>query len=64
MFQVTVNLTFNLLTPKSIWIICGSWPFMIQRKVNLGEISLKLMSGQDFANAGKSDRQMDGQHVL
>jgi len=47
MFKVTVTLTFALLTPKSIGIIYGSWPFMIPRIVNLGEISLKLMSGQN-----------------
>jgi len=28
---------------------------MIPRKVNLGEKSLKLMSGQDFANAGQTE---------
>jgi len=37
MFKVTVTLTFELLTPKSIGIIYGSWPFMKQRKVNIGE---------------------------
>jgi len=51
MVQVTVTLTFELLIPKAIGIIYGSWPCMIQRKVNLGEISLKLLSRQDFANA-------------
>ena len=33
---------------------------MISRKGNLGEKSLKLMSGQDFANAGRTNRQTDG----
>jgi len=58
--MVTVTLTFELLTSKSIGIIYGSWPFMIQRKVNLGKISLRLMSGQDFANAGQTDGQRVG----
>jgi len=49
---------FDLLTPKSIGIIYGSWTSMILRKVNLGEIIFKLMSGQDFANT----EQMDGMH--
>jgi len=43
MFKVTVTLIFDPLTPKSIGIIYGSWPFMILRKVHLGEIGLKLM---------------------
>jgi len=34
---------------------------MIQRRVKLGVIRLKLMSGQDFAIAGQTDRQTDGQ---
>jgi len=45
MFNVTVTLTFDLLTPKSIGIIYGSWSFRIPRMVYLGEISLKLMRG-------------------
>jgi len=60
MFKVTVTLTFELLTPKSIGIIYGSWSFMIQRKVNLGDISLQLLSGQDIAYAEQADRQTDG----
>ena len=52
MLQVTVTLTFDPLHPKSIGIVYGS---MIPRKVNLGEVSLKLMRGQDFANAGQAD---------
>ena len=39
-----VTLTFDLLIPKSIGIIYGSWPSMISRRVDLGEISLKLMT--------------------
>jgi len=38
------------MTPKLIGIIYGSWASMIPRKVYLGEISLKFMSGQYFAN--------------
>jgi len=44
---------------KSIGIIYASWPFMTTRMVNLGDKSLNVMSGQDFANAG----QIDGQTV-
>jgi len=55
MFKVTVALTLKLLTSKSITIIYGSWPFMIQI-VNLGEISLKLMT-----RLFTSDEQTDGQ---
>jgi len=33
---------------------------MIKRKVNLGEINLKLISGQEFANFG----QTFGRHKL
>ena len=57
MFKVTVTLTFELLTQNYL----GPWPFMIhytfmiQRKVNLDEISLTLMSAQDFANTGHTD---------
>ena len=57
-----MTLTFDLLTQKSIEIIYGSWPSLIPRKVYLGEISLKSMSGQDFANAGQwTDTQRDRQ---
>ena len=42
---------FELLTRKSVGIIYWSWPFKTQRVVNQGIISLKLMSGQDFAKA-------------
>jgi len=43
-------------TDHDLWItdpmiIYGSWPVMIHRKVNLGEIGLKGMSGQCFAYA-------------
>jgi len=49
------TLTFDLLTPTSIEIIYGSWPSMILIKFRLGEISLTLMSGQDLANARRTD---------
>ena len=66
--QITVTLTFDLLPPKSIGIIYGSFPSMITRKANLSKISLKLISGQNFANAVLTDgrtnewtkRQTDG----
>jgi len=32
---------------------------MIPRKVNLGEIRLKVMSGQHFDNAGQTNRHTD-----
>ena len=41
-----MTLTFDLLTPKSNFY--------------LGEISMKSMSGQDFANAGQIDRHTEG----
>ena len=44
MLNLTVTLTFDLLTSKSNGNIYGSWPSVIPRKTNLGEISLKLMS--------------------
>jgi len=61
MFKVTVTLTLKLLTSKSITIIYGSWPFMIQI-VNLGEISLKLMTRlftSDEQTDGRTDRRTD-----
>jgi len=53
MFKVTVTSTFDLLTPKSIGSIYGSKPFMIPRMVNLAEISMKFISGQDFTSTEK-----------
>ena len=99
--QVTVTLTFDILTQKSIGIICQPWltkapfmvslswrgfkllseqgfyapdhcdrdltsqkskgiiyelwPSMIPRKVYIVEMLLKLKSGVDFANAGRTD---------
>jgi len=57
MLQDTVTVTFDLLTPKSLGIIYGSWPSIIPRKVYLGETSLKLMSRQEFANAGQTHNE-------
>jgi len=51
------TVTFDLMTPKSLGIIYGSWPSIIPRKVYLGETSLKLMSIQEFANAGQTDNE-------
>ena len=53
-------MTFELLTPKSIEIIYGSWSTLLPRNVYLGEISMKSMSGQDFAYAGQIDRHTEG----
>ena len=47
MLKVTVTLTFDQLTPKSIGIIYGLCPSKIIRIIYLGEINLNLMSGQD-----------------
>jgi len=61
MLQVIVTLTFDLLTLKLKGINYGSGASMIPRTVYLGEIqvSLKLMNGQDFANAGRTDGRTD-----
>ena len=55
-----MTLTFDLLTQKSIGIIYGLWPSLIPRNVYLGEISLKSMSREDFANTGQVDRHTEG----
>jgi len=62
MLQVTVTLTFDLLTPKSKGINYGTWSSMIPRKVYLSKISLKLMSGHDFVNPGPTDGRTDMRH--
>jgi len=59
MLQITVTLIFDPLTKKS-GIIYESWPSPISRKDYLGEISLRSMSGQDYANAGRTDKRADG----
>ena len=51
----TVTLTIDLLTPKPMGIIYGLRLFMISRNVNLNENSFKLVSGQNFDNAGRTD---------
>ena len=38
-----------------VTVIYVSRPFMIQRNAYLGEIKLKVMSGQDFAYAERTD---------
>jgi len=48
-------LTIDLLTPKPMGIIYGLRLFMISRNVNLNENSFKLVSGQNFDNAGRTD---------
>jgi len=48
MFNVAV--TFDPLTLKSI----GTWSLMILRNNYLEEISLKIMSGHDSANVGRT----------
>ena len=58
-----MTLTFHLITPKSIWIIFGSWPSMVQRKVYTDEISSKLIGGKAFANAGRTDGRTGGQRA-
>jgi len=50
MLPVTVTLTFDLLTTKSIGDIYGAWISMILRKAYIDEISLKLISGQEVPN--------------
>jgi len=61
------GLTFDLPIPKWIGIIYGSWPSMIPRRVCLCEISLKLMSREEIANAGhrlETDGQTDKRHNI
>jgi len=48
MLQVTVNLTFDLLTTNSIGIIYGPWLTKTPIKVSLRLIGFKLLSGQGF----------------
>jgi len=59
--MLNVTVPFDLLTPKSIEIISVSWPSLVPRKVDLhvGEISLTLIGGQEFANAGQTDGRTD-----
>jgi len=58
-FKITVILTIEILTPKLIAIIYRPSPLMIEINVNLGETSVKVMSGQDFANAGQAGGRTD-----
>ena len=61
MVKVTVTFIIDLLTSKAIGFIFESLPFIFLRTVNQVEISLKLMSGQDFVNTGGADRHTDRQ---
>jgi len=68
MLQLTVTLTVDQLNLKSIGIIYGSWPSIIPKTVNLCEISLKLLSGQDCyllprTDEKQKDRRTEGQHA-
>ena len=48
MLQVTVTLTFDLLIPKSIGIICQPWPTKTQIMVSLSLTGLKLLNEQGY----------------
>jgi len=53
MLQLT--LTYDLLTPKSIGIICQPWPTKTPNLVSLNLIGFKLLSGQGFYAQGHFD---------
>jgi len=58
MFQnidITVNLTSDLLTLKSIGIIYGPWPTKSLIMVSLSLIGFKLISEQGFYASGHCD---------
>jgi len=55
MLQVTVTLTFDLLTPESIRIINGSWPTKTLIMVALSLMGFKLLSGQRSFAQGHCD---------
>jgi len=59
--QVTVTLTFDILTQKSIGIICQPWltkaPFM----VSLSWRGFKLLNGQGFYAPDHCDRDLKSQ---
>ena len=48
MLQVTVTLTFDLLTPNSVGIIFGQWPSKTPIMVSLSLKRFKLLSKQRF----------------
>jgi len=48
MLQITMTLTFDLFTPKSIGITFEPWPTKTSNIVSLSLIALKLLSGQGF----------------
>jgi len=59
MLNVNVTLTFELMTPKSIGIIYGSWPFKIQRKVNLGKNKFEINERRRLLTPDRrTDRRM------
>jgi len=62
-----VTLTFKLLCPKVNRDHLLALAIHDTKRVNLSEISLKVISGQDVANAGltdeRTDRRTDG-HIV
>ena len=54
LFWVTVTLTFDLVTSKSIGVICESWSMYLWSFMILGKIVLGLSSGNHLV-----DRHMD-----
>jgi len=48
MLQITMTLTFGILTQTSIGIICRPWPSKTPIMVFLSLIGFKLFSGQGF----------------
>jgi len=56
-FFVTVTLTFDLVTWKSIGVICESWSMYLWSFMILGVSVLELSSGNHFT--GSSHRDLD-----
>ena len=54
MLQVTVSLTFDLVTQTSIGIIYGSWQNKTPTMVFLSLIGFKLLSGHRDGHANKA----------
>ena len=54
-FQVTVTLTFDLVTWKSIGVICQSWPMSLWSFMIPGLSVLELSSGNHFTASGHCD---------
>ena len=55
MFFVTVTLTFDLVTWKSIGVICQSWSMYLWSFMILGISVLELSSGNHFTISGHRD---------